>query len=251
MARKLSLCNQAAPTGTLGKTLRWVEEHPVDALRQALLTIPTGVFIMIPTALFVWRYQDEGAAQLVNFSRRTLKVEPDRRPSWGHASARVEPRDHAQVPESDPMTEWKTLLSDGVERSAQIGMRTRPTHSAAFRGRAIEWRQLGLLLDRVSTGESAALIVRGEAGIGKTALLDHCSGQAAGFRIVRISGMQSEMELPFAGLHQLCAPMFAEVECLPEPQQNALRVAFGLMSGDAPDRFLVAWRRSACWLRWR
>ena len=121
-------------------------------------------------------------AQLVNFSRRTLKVEPDRRPSWGHASARVEPRDHAQVPESDPMTEWKTLLSDGVERSAQIGMRTRPTHSAAFRGRAIEWRQLGLLLDRVSTGESAALVVRGEAGIGKTALLDHCSGQAAGFQ---------------------------------------------------------------------
>jgi hypothetical protein len=82
--------------------------------------------------------------------------------------------------------------------------------------------------------------VRGEAGIGKTALLDHCVRQASGFQIVRIAGMQSEMELPFAGLHQLCVPVLAQVERLPGPQQNAIRVAFGLDLGDAPDRFLVA-----------
>jgi hypothetical protein len=99
---------------------------------------------------------------------------------------------------------------------------------------------LDQLLDTVRAGESAALVVRGEAGIGKTALLDHCVRQASGFQIVRIAGMQSEMELPFAGLHQLCAPVLAQVERLPGPQQNAIRVAFGLDLGDAPDRFLVA-----------
>jgi hypothetical protein len=96
------------------------------------------------------------------------------------------------------------------------------------------------LLEKVRAGESAALVVRGEAGIGKTALLEEYVGQASGFQVARIAGIESEMELPFSGLHQLCAPMLAELERLPAPQQNALRVAFGLASGDAPDRFLVA-----------
>ncbi len=96
------------------------------------------------------------------------------------------------------------------------------------------------LVDQVRAGESAALVVRGEAGIGKTALLHQCAGMASGFRVARIAGMQSEMELPFAGLHQLCGPMLAHVVALPDPQQDALRVALGLMAGDAPDRFLVA-----------
>jgi hypothetical protein len=109
-----------------------------------------------------------------------------------------------------------------------------------FRGRTTERNHLDQLLDTVRAGESAALVVRGEAGIGKTALLDHCVRQASGFQIVRIAGMQSEMELPFAGLHQLCVPVLAQVERLPGPQQNAIRVAFGLDLGDAPDRFLVA-----------
>jgi hypothetical protein len=84
------------------------------------------------------------------------------------------------------------------------------------------------------------LVVRGEAGIGKTALIDHCAKEASGFQVARIAGIQAEMELPFAGVHQLCAPMLAEANKLPDPQQNALRVAFGLTPGDAPDRFLVA-----------
>jgi DNA-binding CsgD family transcriptional regulator len=112
--------------------------------------------------------------------------------------------------------------------------------SPVFQGRSTELDRLGWVLDKVRAGESAALVVHGEAGIGKTALLDYCAGQASGFQIARIAGMQSEMELPFAGLHQLCAPMLAEVERLPDPQRNALRVALGLMSGTPADRFLVA-----------
>src|ERR1035438_7439366 len=109
-----------------------------------------------------------------------------------------------------------------------------------FRGRTSERDQLARLLQTVQAGESAAVVVRGEAGIGKTALLDHCADRAVGFSVVRVAGAESEMELPFAGLHQLCAAMLADVGSLPEPQQNALRVAFGLTSGEAPDRFLVA-----------
>ncbi len=112
--------------------------------------------------------------------------------------------------------------------------------SPAFRGRTAERDQLARLVDQVRSGESAALVVRGEAGIGKTALLGQCAEAASGFQVARIAGMQSEMELPFAGLHQLCAPMLAQVEALPGPQQNALRVAFGLTAGDPPDRFLVS-----------
>jgi DNA-binding CsgD family transcriptional regulator len=84
------------------------------------------------------------------------------------------------------------------------------------------------------------LVVRGEAGIGKTALLEYLAERASGCRIARAAGVQSEMELPFSGLHQLCAPMLGELAALPEPQQEALRVAFGLERGDAPERFLVA-----------
>src|SRR5215210_7181301 len=107
-------------------------------------------------------------------------------------------------------------------------------------GRADEREQLDRLLESVRAGKSAVLVVRGEAGVGKTALLQHCAAQAAGFRVARIAGVESEMELPFAGLHQLCAPMLGRLSALPEPQQAALRVALGLASGPAPDRFLVA-----------
>lgn len=109
-----------------------------------------------------------------------------------------------------------------------------------FRGRTTERDQLDGLLEKVRGGESAALVLRGQAGIGKTALLDDCAGQASGVQIARIAGTQSEMELAFAGLHQLCAPMLDQLDVLPDPQQNALRIAFGLSSGGAPDHFLVA-----------
>ena len=91
----------------------------------------------------------------------------------------------------------------------------------------------------VRAGESRVLVVRGEAGVGKTALLDYLLEQARGCRVARASGVQSEMELPFAGLHQLCAPMLERLGRLPDPQRDALRIAFGLAAGDAPDRFFV------------
>ncbi len=91
----------------------------------------------------------------------------------------------------------------------------------------------------VRAGDSQALVVSGEAGVGKTALLDYLAGQAPGCRLARIAGVQSEMELPFAALHQLCAPMLDKLQGLPVPQRDALEIAFGMTSGSAPDRFLV------------
>ena len=88
-------------------------------------------------------------------------------------------------------------------------------------------------------GRSGALVVRGEPGVGKTALLEYVLERASGCRVARASGVQSEMELVFAGLHQLCAPMLDRLERLPGPQRDALGTAFGLARGVAPDRFLV------------
>ena len=93
---------------------------------------------------------------------------------------------------------------------------------------------------RVQSGQSGVLVLRGEAGVGKTALLEYLPGHASGCRIVRAAGVESEMELAFAGLHQLCAPMLGGLDGLPGPQQDALRVAFGLQEGATPDHFFVA-----------
>ncbi|MCU1428780.1 MAG: ATP-dependent transcriptional regulator, MalT-like, LuxR family [Actinomycetia bacterium] len=98
---------------------------------------------------------------------------------------------------------------------------------------------LDRLLEAVRGGESRVLVVRGEPGVGKTALLEYVDGQASGCRVARAAGVQSEMELAFAALHQLCAPMLDHLERLPAPQRDALSTAFGLTSGAAPARFLV------------
>ena len=98
---------------------------------------------------------------------------------------------------------------------------------------------LGRLVAAVRAGESRALVVHGEPGVGKTALLEYLAGQASGCRVVHAGGVQSEMELAFAVLHQLCAPMLDRLERLPPPQRDALRTAFGLSAGPAPDRFLI------------
>jgi DNA-binding CsgD family transcriptional regulator len=107
-------------------------------------------------------------------------------------------------------------------------------------GRFSEQETLRQLVANVRGGQSAVLVVRGEAGIGKTALLRYLTGQASGFTVARAVGVESEMELPFAGLHQLCAPMLGRLESLAEPQRRGLSIAFGLVAGDNPDRFLVA-----------
>ncbi|MGN6871874.1 MAG: BREX system ATP-binding domain-containing protein [Solirubrobacteraceae bacterium] len=109
-----------------------------------------------------------------------------------------------------------------------------------LRGRSAEFRVLDRQLQRVRAGESSVLVVRGEAGVGKTALLEYVAERASGCRIVGVAGVESEMELAFAGLHQVCAPMLGELDGLPGPQRDAMRVAFGLQNGAAPNRFLVA-----------
>src|SRR6266702_2980595 len=98
---------------------------------------------------------------------------------------------------------------------------------------------LDQLVGGVRAGQSRVLVLRGEAGIGKTALLEHLLAAAAGCRIARAAGVESEMELAFAGLHALCAPMLGRLGQLPLPQRDALNTAFGLSAGPPPDRFLV------------
>jgi DNA-binding CsgD family transcriptional regulator len=115
-----------------------------------------------------------------------------------------------------------------------------PNPGIGFLGRTAERELLGRMLSNVRDGRSAVLVIRGEAGIGKTALLRHAARQASGFRVAQITGVQAEMELPFAGLHQLCSALLTHLDALPPPQAAALRVAFGLDTGPPPDPFLVA-----------
>ena len=108
-----------------------------------------------------------------------------------------------------------------------------------LQGRRTECAALDRLLEAAREGHSGVVVVRGEAGIGKTALLGYAAERAEGCRVLQVVGVESEMELPFAGLHQLCAPLLAGLDRLPPPQRDALGTAFGLTSGARPDRFLV------------
>jgi DNA-binding CsgD family transcriptional regulator len=108
-----------------------------------------------------------------------------------------------------------------------------------LQGRRDECAVLDRLIEAVRAGESRTLVLCGEEGAGKTALLDYLAGHARGCRVARAAGVQSEMELAFAVVHQLCAPMLGHVERLPVPQREALRTAFGMSAGPAPDRFLI------------
>ena len=118
-------------------------------------------------------------------------------------------------------------------------MTTRLEPTPALLDRERERAAFDGLLGDVRAGRGRALVVRGEAGVGKSALLDYAVGAAAGMRVARAAGVESEMELAFAGLHLLCSPLLDRLEGLPGPQRDALGVAFGLREGGAPDRFLV------------
>ena len=109
----------------------------------------------------------------------------------------------------------------------------------SLRGRSHECGVIDRLVREVSSGQSGSLVLRGEPGVGKTALLHYAVESASGLTVVRSVGVQSEMELPFAALHQLCAPMLHRLDRLPGPQRDALGTIFGLRAGPAPDRFLV------------
>jgi len=112
-------------------------------------------------------------------------------------------------------------------------------HRAVLIGRDEECARLDRLLAEAKAGASASLVLRGGAGTGKTALLDYAAERSDGCQVIRATGVEAEMELPFAGLHQLCAPLLQRLERLPDPQRDALAIAFGLASGAQPDRFFI------------
>ena len=136
-------------------------------------------------------------------------------------------------------TAWSTGVDGSVgPRYGRCGMVTEGP-AEVLHGRRVEREVLERLLEAVRGGQSRVLVVRGEPGVGKTALLESAIESASGFRVARAVGVESEMELAFAALQQLCAPMLDRLDRLPGPQREALGVAFGLRAGDAPDRFLV------------
>ena len=106
-------------------------------------------------------------------------------------------------------------------------------------GRSREIQVLDRLLRTVQSGQSAVLVIRGEPGIGKSALVAHVTESAPGLRTLRAVGIESGVELAFAGLHQVCSPLLDHLPLLPGPQRDALRTVFGLDEGSSPDRFLV------------
>jgi DNA-binding CsgD family transcriptional regulator len=114
-----------------------------------------------------------------------------------------------------------------------------PAGHTRLLGRTRECSRLDDLLSAIRRGESQSLVVRGDAGMGKTALLEYLVESAAEMTIVRAVGVESEMELAFASLHQVCSPLLDGLGGLPDPQRGALEVVFGMSSGVAPDRFLV------------
>ena len=108
-----------------------------------------------------------------------------------------------------------------------------------LRGRSSECEALDRLVENVRAGQSQVLVLRGEVGAGKTALLEYLLERASGCCLARAAGVESEMELAFAALHQLCAPFLDRLERLPGPQRDALSTAFSLQNGATPDRFAV------------
>src|SRR5258707_11575402 len=180
------------------------------------------------------------ASNLRRMRRRTegrLLMLVDGRPWW--AGEKLPLAGHRSAPGwPSRLVRWpKVRYSVGVvPGSADSPMRG---GAAQLLGRRAERDVLDRFLAAVRLGESRTLVVRGEAGVGKTALLKYLAGQASGCRVAAATGVQSEMELAFAGLHQLLAPMLDRLERLPGPQRDALRTAFGMSAGPVPDRFLV------------
>ena len=107
-------------------------------------------------------------------------------------------------------------------------------------GRREECAMLDRLLEDARAGTSGVLVLRGDAGIGKTALLEYAVASASDLRVLRAVGVEAEMQLAFAALHQLCVPLLDRLDGLPGPQRDALATTFGLSEGAVPDRFFVA-----------
>src|SRR5262249_39771572 len=123
------------------------------------------------------------------------------------------------------------------DRSGHMETLSASGHHGALRGRGEERRPVGGVLGGARPGQGRALVLRREAGAGKTALLQYLVDSASDLTVVRAMGVESEMELPYASLHQLCGLILDRLQPLPAPQRQALEIAFGLGSGSAPDRF--------------
>jgi DNA-binding CsgD family transcriptional regulator len=135
----------------------------------------------------------------------------------------------------------RTTSDPATKRMGQLGTADGPASSSprSLVGRDAELETLAGLLATVRAGGSAGLVVRGEPGIGKSALLEQLIETATGLQVVRAVGVEGEVDLPYAALHQLCRPMADAISRLPQPQSDALQVAFGLSAGEAPDRYIV------------
>src|SRR5882757_7537457 len=105
--------------------------------------------------------------------------------------------------------------------------------------RVDERAQLDRVIDAARNGMSDAVVLFGEAGIGKTALLEYAMTSATGLQVIRIAGIEAERDLGFAGLDRLLSPFHTDYDRLPSPQRDALAAAFGAGEGPVPDRFLV------------
>ena len=116
-----------------------------------------------------------------------------------------------------------------------------PGHN--LRGRSDECATLDRLIASARSGESGVLVVRGEAGVGKSALLDYAAENATGFRVTRTAGVEADVDLAYAGLHQLCVPKLDRLDRLPAPQRDALAIAFGQCAGPPPT---ASWSASPC-----
>jgi AAA ATPase domain len=157
------------------------------------------------------------------------------------ASPKLRPRMGRFWERSSPdfPSHWTTHGCGGRRRGVSVGC-TMVTLAPGILDRIDECRTLDRLLAAVQEGESAVVVIRGEAGIGKTSLLRYATDHAPGFLPVHVTGAEAEMELPFAGIHQLCVPAVLDhLNSLPPPQRDALTVALGLAAGDVPERFLV------------
>ena len=124
-------------------------------------------------------------------------------------------------------------------RARQSGVMSANREPLGLHGRQAECETLARLVDGVRGGDSAVLVVRGEPGTGKTALLDFAAGLDSSLTVVRAAGAEPETELAFGGLHRLCGTMLDLLDRLPGPQREALEIAFGMRAGTGPDRFLV------------
>jgi DNA-binding CsgD family transcriptional regulator len=160
---------------------------------------------------------------------------------WPQRAAKYARSPRGQEPHRCPHHSFDRILPVAAASvaSASVACEMATTLASGFLDRTNEREVLDRLLAHAREGQSAVLVIRGEAGIGKTALLRYTADQATGFRMAQVTGVEAEMELPFAGIHQLCTPALDQLGALPQPQQDALKVALGLASGPAPDRFLL------------